>query len=256
MSMTTWLRTTAARPSTATRSALSGFARRLDSIPHANLPASRAGRAPDCRVEHPGPPVRARGDAVVGAQPARLRRHAGVEPRRAGHLHPRARDRPRPPRAVEAAPGAPPGAGGARQHQGSAGHLRQGRHRHLARRHVVHRHRPAARLRERRRHAPARRPRRRVHRSRCRPLAPTSTTSRTTSGRRPKARSASAATSSSRSCGSKKASRCRSIACWRSRRASWPRRRKSSASWRAAATAATRSRRGARPSSSTPRPAR
>ena len=209
-------------------SALAGFGRRLDSIPVDQLPHARADRASDRFVEHPRPPVRARSGAVVGAQPARLRRHAGVEPRGAGDLHLRAGDRSRPPRAVEAAPGAAARAGRARQHQGAAGDLRQGRHRHLARRDVVHRRRSAARVRQRRRHAPARRSRTMRAAKRCRRLAPTSPISRTTSGRKPRARSASAAIASSRSCGSRKASRCRSIACWRSRRASLRRRRKNS----------------------------
>ena len=67
-------------------------------------------------------------------QPAVLLRPARVEPRRPGAVHPRAGRRARAPRAVEAAPDAAADSGGARQHQGSARHLRQGRHRDDARR--------------------------------------------------------------------------------------------------------------------------
>ena len=116
-------------------------------------------------VAHPRPDVRARGRADLGDEPAVLRRHPGVEPGRAGAVHPRAGAGARPPRAVEAAPGAAPDSGGARQHQGAAGHLRQGRHRDDARRAEVHRRRSAARVLERRRPAPARRSRRRADRS-------------------------------------------------------------------------------------------
>ena len=75
-------------------------------------------------------------------------------------------------------------------------------------------------FRQRRRPAPARRPRRRVRRSGADDRRLRRPISKTTSARRPRARSASGAIASSRSCGSRKASRCRSIACWRSPRAS------------------------------------
>ena len=135
----------------------------------------------------------------------------------AGHLHLRARRRARPPRAVEAAPGAAADSGRPRQHQGPAGDLRQGRHRHLARRQDVHRRRPAARVLRRRRPAPAGRPRRRVRRGgadrrRLRRL-PRDRPSSPGQGHVPARR----ARSSSRSCASKRASRCRWIACWPSR---------------------------------------
>ena len=125
--------------------------------------------------------------------------------------------RARAPRPVEAAADAAPDPGRARQHQGAARHLRQGRHRDDARRAEVHRRGSAARVLRRRRPAPARRSRRRADRkpSQARRRA-TSSTSKTNSRRRRARRSASAATSSSRSCGSKRASRCRSIGCWRS----------------------------------------
>ena len=82
----------------------------------------------------------------------------------------------------------------------------------------------------RRRPAPARRSRRRAERSVAggRAVHRVSRDRAGAQGARP--RSASAATSSSRSCGSTKACRCRSIACWRSPRASCRRRRTSSAS--------------------------
>ena len=60
-------------------------------------------------------------------------------------------------------------------------------------------------------------------------IGATSTTSRTTSVRRRRAPSASAGIDSSRSCVTTRASRCRSIGCWRSPRASFKRRRKNSA---------------------------
>ena len=68
--------------------------------------------------------------------------------------------------AVEAAPGAAPHPGGARQHQGSARHLREGRPREHARHAALHRRGPAARLRRSRATctssaiSPTRRPRR------------------------------------------------------------------------------------------------
>ena len=209
-------------------SALAGFARRLDAIPVDQLPLRE-------QIEHQivSSNIRARQFELEATRSWERNPHVyadtlALEPRRAGDLHLRARDRSRPPRAVEAAAGAAARPGRARQHQGTAGDVRQGRHRYLARRDGVHRRRPAARVLERRRHAPARRSRRRVRAKRRRRSAPTSTSSRTTSGRKPRARSASGAIASSRSCGSKKASRCRSIACSRSRRASSRRRRKNS----------------------------
>ena len=131
---------------------------------------------------------------------------ARVEPRRAGALHARAGRRARAPRALEAAPDAAAHPGGARQHQGSARHLRQGRHRDDARRAEVHRRRSAARVRRRRRPAPARRSRRRADRGVAggRRLHRLSRNRARAEGAR--ARSGSAATSSSRSCGSTKAS--------------------------------------------------
>ena len=109
----------------------------------------------------------------------------------AGAVHARAGARARPPRAVEAAADAAPHPGGARQHQGAAGHLRQGRHRDVARRAEVHRRRSAARVLERRRPAPARRSRRRADRGVAGASAPTSSTSRPRSRRRRARRSGS-----------------------------------------------------------------
>ena len=94
--------------------------------------------------------------------PQLLRRHDRLEPGGAGAVHVCAGHRTRAPGALEAAAGAAAHPGRARQHQGSARHLRQGRHRDLARRAEVHRARPAARVPRRRRPAPARRSRRRV----------------------------------------------------------------------------------------------
>ena len=113
--------------------ALAGFARRLDAIPADALTPGRPGRAPDRPGEHRVAAVRHRARPVVGARPALLRPDPGRQPGVAGHLHLRPGDRPRPPRAVEAAPGAAARAGRPRQHQGSAGHLREDRHRHLQR---------------------------------------------------------------------------------------------------------------------------
>ena len=65
--------------STRTSSALAGFARRLDGIPVDAAPAARAGRAPDRRGQHPRAPVRARsasgpGSATRTSTPRRWRR--------------------------------------------------------------------------------------------------------------------------------------------------------------------------------------
>ena len=84
----------------------------------------------------------------------------------AGDLPLRARGRAGPPRPLEAAADAAADPGRARQHQGAAGHLRQGRPRDAARRAEVHRAGPAAGVLGRRRPAPARRPGRRVDRGR------------------------------------------------------------------------------------------
>ncbi len=137
--------------------ALSGFSRRLQDINHERSDGGRKGRAADGGREHPGADVRARADPHVGAQPAALLRHAVLEPRGAGGVHARAAARARAPRAVEAAPDRPARAGGPRQHQGSAGHLRQGRPRDVPRRAQLHREGSAARVLGARRHAPARR---------------------------------------------------------------------------------------------------
>ena len=59
--------------------------------------------------------------------PQLLRRHARHQPGRPGALRLRPARRARPPRPLEAAPGPAPDAGGPRQHQGPARHLRQGR---------------------------------------------------------------------------------------------------------------------------------
>ena len=102
-------------------------------------------------------------------------------------------DGARPARAVEAAPDAAADSGRARQHQGPARDLRQGRHRDAARRAEVHRRRAAARVLERRRPAPARRSRRCADAKRRRRSAPTSSISKPTSRRGRAPRSASAA---------------------------------------------------------------
>ena len=165
----------------------------------------------------------------MGAQPPALRRHPGDEPRRPGAVRLRAARRAGAARAVEAAPGAAPDAVGARQHQGSARHLRQGRAREHARHAAVHRRGPAARVRRARATctcsaiSPTRRPKRPPR------SAATSTTSRTTSRRAARARSASGASGSSRSSSSTRASRSTPTVCWRLRCASCGRRRRSSA---------------------------
>ncbi len=100
----------------------------------------------------------------MGAEPAALRRHAGHQPGRPGALRLRAARRARAPRALEAAAGAATDAVGARQHQGPAWHLRQGRAREPARHAALHPRRPAAGVRRPRRSAPARRSRRCVDR--------------------------------------------------------------------------------------------
>ena len=112
--------------------------------------------------------------------------------------------RARAPRALEAAPDAAPDSGGARQHQGSARHLRQGRHRDDARRAEVHRRGSAARLRRRRRSAPARRSRRRADRGVAGGRRLRRSISKPSSRRRRAPPSGSDATSSSRSCASRK----------------------------------------------------
>ena len=111
--------------------ALAGFARRLSEIPQEAL-------TPVERVEHRilASHLKAKMFEIgrrshLGAKPADLRRHPGVEPGRPGALRVRARDRACAPGPVEAAPGAAAHSGRPRQRQGSAGHLRQGRHRNL-----------------------------------------------------------------------------------------------------------------------------
>ena len=123
---------------------------RLSAAAGRNQPRSadprRAPRAPDADLASAGPDVRARGRAHLGTQPAVLLGSPRVEPRGAGAVLPRAGARTRAPRAVEAAPDAAPHPGRARQHQGPARHLRQGRRRDDARRAEVHRRGSAARV--------------------------------------------------------------------------------------------------------------
>ena len=186
--------------------ALAGFARRLDAIPVDLLPLHE-------QVDHGivGSNIRARmfelgGRPDLGAEPPALRRGARIEPGGAGDVHLRARDRAGAPRPLEAAPDPATHSGGARQRQGAARHLRQGRPRDLARHS-----RPSSTTICRARFpasttctcwaiSPTRRPRR------FRRSAPTSTISRTTSRPRARAPSAWAGTGSNRSCDWKKAS--------------------------------------------------
>ena len=85
------------------------------------------------------------------------------EPRGAGGVYACPAPRAGAARAVEAPPDRPPRAGGPRQHQGSAGHLRQGRSRDVPRRAQLHREGSAARVFRARRYAPARRSGRCLH---------------------------------------------------------------------------------------------
>ena len=178
---------------------LGGFARRLAAIDPARLTDIERLERPALESSIRARAVRARRGAHLGAQPAALRRHAGDQPRRPGALRLRAARRARAPRPVEAAPGAALDAGGARQHQGSARHLRQGRAREPARHAALHPRRSAARVRRPRRSAPARRSRRCVDRSVDLDRSCTSSFSRPISRRAARARSASAASVSSRS---------------------------------------------------------
>ena len=201
--------------------ALSGYLRRLEEIDPEGLTPSSGSSTACSASPRARPHVRARGSAHLGEEsrsstPTSWR---PASPAQALFTHaPGARTRP--PGALEAAPDAASDSGRARQRQRPARHLRQGRHRDDARRAEVHRRRSAAGAFEPRRPAPARRSRRRADRGlargrRVRRLP------RDRDWRRGRARrSASAATSSSRSSGSRRASRCRSIGCSRSRRAS------------------------------------
>ncbi len=114
---------------------------------------------------------------------------------------------------LEAPPGPAADPVGARQHQGSARHLRQGRAREPARHAAIHRRRSAARVRRSGRPAPARRSGGRLDRGGHRHRRPTSSTSRRTWRRAARARSGWAARSSSRSSSSTKASRSAPIGC-------------------------------------------
>ena len=213
---TTCSRTSAGRPSTR-----KSGPRRLRPAARGDRPGPpdrrRAARAAGARIEHPRAALRARGGAHVGAQPATLRRHPGHQPGRPGALRLRPARRARAARPLEAAAGAAPDAGGARQHQGSARHLRQGRPGKHARHAALHPRGPAARVRRPRRPAPARRPRGRGDRSvgvdRRLRRVPRDATSR----RAARARSASGASGSSRSSSSTKASRSAPSVCWRLR---------------------------------------
>ena len=179
---------------------LGGFARRLAAIDPARLTDTE-------RLERPAldANIRARlfeleDGAQLGAQSAVLRRSAVDEPGGPGPVRLRAAARARPPRAVEAAAGAAADAGGARQHQGSAGHLHQGRPREPARRAALHRRGSAARVHRARRPARARRSRGRVDRGVARDRR-LHRVSRERAWRRARAgRSASAASGCSRSC--------------------------------------------------------
>ena len=236
--------------------ALAGFARRLQAIPTDGL-------GPVDQVEHRI--VRANIESrqfevergpVLGARPALLRPDAGGQPGAPGPVHLRVGDRPRPPRALEAAPGAAAGPGGPRQRQGSAGDLRQDRHRHLPRRGHLHRRRPAAGLRRHRRHAPAGRPGRRLDRGDAGAVGATPSGSRPRCGREAKA---------SFRLGRERFERkleldeglsysCERLLLIAERELA--RRRRRSARWPDGSTAATRWKRGARPRTRTPPPAR
>ena len=133
----------------------------------------------------------------MGAQPATLRRHARYQPRRPGALRLRAARRACASRPLQAPAGPAPDAGGARQYQGSARYLRQGRAGEPSRDAPLHPRRSArARLPAWATCtcsaiSPTRRPRPRARSGR------TSSSSRPTSRRAPRARSASAARGSS-----------------------------------------------------------
>ena len=144
----------------------------------------RAARASGARGQHPRAAVRARSRSAPGSA-ARSSTPTSLATSLAGQalfdyapLAERARRV-----AVEAAAGAAPDAGGARQHQGSARHLRQGRPREPARHAALHPRRSAARVRRSRTTctcsaiSPTRRPKPRPR------SAPTSSISRTTSRR-------------------------------------------------------------------------
>ena len=119
---------------------LGGFARRLAAIDPDAADRQRSGSSGRRSTPTSGAAAfRARNGPHLGAQPAVLRRSPFDEPRRAGALRLRAARRARAARPVEAAPGPAPDAGGARQHQGSARHLHQGRAREPSRHAAIHR---------------------------------------------------------------------------------------------------------------------
>ena len=214
---TTCSRTSAGAAIDAHVRALGGFARRLEQIdPTRCRRSSRSSIGHRSRSNVAARHVRARGrpdrgSATRRSTPTRWRRASPAQA-----LFAYAPDAERARRvAVEAAPGAAAPAGRPRQRQGAARHLRQDRHRDAARRDHLHRARPAAGVRRRSTispcsaTSPTRRPRRRRRSTR------TSTISR------PRSRAegqgvvpARAASASSRSCGSTKASRCRPTGCW------------------------------------------
>ena len=200
--------------------------------PSGSADAGRTARAPDAHREPPGPDVRARGGAHVGAQPPVLLRAHCLEPRRADAVFSLAGIRACPSRALEAAADAPFDSSRSRQRQGPAGHLRQGRYRDHARRLEVHRSRAATRVRESRRLAPARRSGRRPDRGlagRCR-LRPVPRGRGVTKS--PRVVSTRAGQVRAEAASSTRASPFRSIVCSRSPSASWPKPRRNSAAWR------------------------
>ena len=167
--------------------ALAGFARRLDAIPVDGLPVNE-------QVEHGIVGANIRGRIFELEQTRTWERNPHMYGEiLASSLATQAiftyapEERACAPRALEAPSGAAPDPGRPRQHQGRAGDLRQGRARHLARRHDLHRRRPAAGVLGRRRPAPAGRSGRRVGSKPFRPSAPTSTTSKPTSAPGPRA---------------------------------------------------------------------
>ena len=220
--------------------ALSGFARRLAEIDPAGL----------TEVEHAEHPVLAdhikarmfelEEVADLGAQPAALRRHASPRAWRRRRCSRSRRPTERARRVLSKLRQVPAThSGGPRQHQGPARHLRQGRHRDAstARCAFIEHDLPRAfrdvddlhllgDLADASTEAAQRDPRLRGVRS------------RPNWRRRRARRSGWAARSSSRSCGSRKASASASIGCWRSPSASWPttqeafRTRRRQAEWR------------------------
>ena len=228
---TTSSRTSAAPAVDTHAGALAGFARRLDAIPGGRSAARRAGRAPDRRRQHSIAAVRGRGGALVGAEPALLRRDAGLEPCRPGDL----RLRPGGPNAPAASCPSSGRYGGSLQaarenvKEPPAIFVKVGIDTLNGVVTFIDADLPRAFARCRR-HAPARRPRRRFA---ARPSRRIGQYAQFLENEvRPKARASfrlGPRDASSRSCGSTRASPCPSRSCWRSPSASSPRPRRSSA---------------------------